>query len=184
MNASDSLMHNQNHEQEPYCDDPPEPVPDHGTSVRHSLSTQYQDGLSLPSEPQKHSDGPSATRPRPQRYRAGSATIYPPPHPASSAIQLNGNPIAPSLPSDAPPSYNAAVAAAYNDTLISRIPPSSHSYYPPNHPARTEGEDEYGELIDHTSFKVERWVARIIVLTAICIAGLIVLFLAQNGMLW
>ena len=95
----------------------------------------------------------------------------------------NGSPIAASLSSDTPPSYNAALAAAYNDTLISRVPSSSHSYYPPGHPTRDRAEDEYGELIDHTSFRVERWVARIIVLAAICVAGLIVFYLSRNGML-
>lgn len=182
MNVSRSLTHDQQHEQESYRDDPSESALDHGISNRHSLP-QYQDEPSLPSELQEYCDEPSPTRPRPQRYRTSPATIHHPPHPASSAVCPNGGPIAASLSSDSPPSYNAALAAAYNDALISRVPSSSHSYYPPGHPTRDRAEDEYGELIDHTSFRVERWVARIIVLAAICVAGLIVFYLTRNGML-
>lgn len=182
MNASRSLTHDQQHEQEPYRDDPSESALDHGISNQHSLP-QYQDEPSLPSEPQEYCDEPPPTRPRPQRYHASPATIHHPPRSASSVVYPNGGPIAASLSSDTPPTYNAALAAAYNDTLISRVPSNSHSYYPPSHPTRDGGEDEYGELIDHTSFRVERWVARVIVLAATCVAGLIVFYLARNGML-
>lgn len=152
--------------QEPYHDDP------FSASLKHDTNTpQYQ------TQPPYYDD-PSHSSP-PPTYRDGSSP-HPYPHYShgsiSSLLHLASE-VDSTTNADAPPSYHVAIAVAYDGAVDPRI---QSTYYPPGHALQNDDEDCLDEA-DYMAYRVERWVARVVVLGVVGMLGLPMAIMAWKG---